>query len=447
MKKLFELIGEVLKFLTHDIWHYTLGELPRTKSFLVRQLRIIVLAVKGFRESKVNLRASALTFYTILSVVPVIAMIFAISKGFGIQDVMKEKIVNFFQQYEEVQGHHEVINWILSSAENFIGQARGGFIAGAGLILLLYSVMKLLGHIESSFNDIWQIRTSRSWARKFSDYLSILLIAPVFIFLSSSVTYFISEQFHRLTEMVPVFVHLRFLLGLIPYVLVWFLLTMIYMVMPNTTVKFSSAFVAGIIAGTIFQLTQWGYMQFQVGVNRYGAIYGSFAAIPLFVIWIQVSWLIVLIGAEISFANQNVSRYEFESEIENVSTRYKRILALLMTSHAARRFEHGEPPLTAAEMTEQLKVPVRAVRDILFELVEAGILSETYTGQPKERAYQPAMDIGQLTASRVMEALDRRGSAHTTVSKTREFNRISEMLDRFQETLKQNPENILLKDI
>ena len=444
---MFDFFKKIVRFLTHDIWHYSLGELPATRSFLVKQLRIVVLAVKGFRESKVQLRASALTFYTILSVIPVFAMVFAISKGFGIQDVLKQKIYDYFQQYNEVQGHNELIEWILSSAENFIERVRSGYLAGAGMLLLLYSVMKLLGHIENSFNEIWQIKTSRPWARKFSDYLAILLVSPVFIFVSSSMTYYISEQFSHLAELVPMLSKLRFLLGMIPYLLIWLLFTFIYMVMPNTRVKFSSAFVAGMIAGSLFQLTQWIYMQFQVGINSYGAIYGSFAAIPLFVIWLQLSWLIVLVGAEISFANQNVDRYEFESESENVSARYRRILALLISHHIIKRFEKGTPAITPTQLAAQLKVPMRAVRDTLFELVEAGILTETYTGSPRERAYQPARDINQLSISFISAALDNRGSTHTTVSKTKEYIRISELMEAFQQSMQASEDNVLLKDI
>ena len=213
MKSIMKWISQIIEFITVDIWRISLQEVPGKKSFFIKQLRIFTLALKGFAEGKIQLKASSLTLYSILSVVPVIAMIFGISKGFGIQDTLKEKLLSSFQQYEQVDGHHELISWVLDSADNFLSQAKGGFIAGAGLILLFWSVMKVLGNIESSFNDIWQIKKQRSFNRKFTDYLSMMLIAPVFIFLSSGVTYFISSQFDKVVELIPFLGNFRFLLG------------------------------------------------------------------------------------------------------------------------------------------------------------------------------------------------------------------------------------------
>jgi membrane protein len=447
MKRMMKWISQVVEFITVGIWRIPLQEIPRKKSFFIKQLRIFTLASKGFTEGKVQLKAASLTLYSILSVVPVMAMIFGISKGFGIQDTLKEKLLSVFQQYEQVEGHHELVSWVLDSANNFLSQAKGGFIAGAGLVLLFWSVMKVLGNIESSFNDIWQIKKSRTFARKFSDYLAIMLIAPVFIFLSSSVTYFITGQFDKVVEIIPFLEHFRFLLGLVPYILIWLLLTIIYMVMPNTRVNFSSALIAGIIAGTMFQFIQWIYMEFQIGINRYGAIYGSFAAIPLFIIWLQLSWVIVLIGAEISFANQNVDRYEFETESHNISYRFKRLVTLLIANLVIRNFANGESPYTATQISQKLKVPIRVIREIIYELIDVGIFSETFGKYPRERTYQPAMDINLISVDLVMKRLEERGSHHITVSKNKEYQRFSDILDSFDDTMKKSPSNMLLKDI
>ncbi len=447
MKSILKWISQIVEFITVDIWRISLQEVPRKKSFFIKQLRIFTLAMKGFAEGKVQLKASSLTLYSILSVVPVMAMIFGISKGFGIQDTLKEKLMSSFQQYEQVDGHHELISWVLDSADNFLSQAKGGFIAGAGLILLFWSVMKVLGNIESSFNDIWQIKKQRSFTRKFTDYLSMMLIAPIFIFLSSGVTYFISSQFDKVVGIIPLLENFRFLLGLVPYILIWFLLTIIYMVMPNTKVNFSSALIAGIIAGTMFQFIQWVYMEFQIGISRYGAIYGSFAAIPLFIIWMQMSWLIVLIGAEISFANQNVDQYEFETESHNISSRFKRLVTLLIANLVIRNFAVGETSYTATQISRKLKVPIRVIREIIYELLDVGIFSETIGKTPKERTYQPAMDINKISIDLVMNRLEEKGSHHIVVSKNKEYQRLSDILDTFDTVIKESPSNVLLKDI
>ena len=372
MVRIGTLFKELINFITTDIWRIPLRELPKTKSFFIKQLRIILLALRGFSENKVQLRASALTFYSLLSIVPVVAMIFGFAKGFGFQDKLEQELISTFE------GQQQVLEYILDFSQRLLENTKGGFIAGAGVILLIWSVMKVLGNIESSFNSIWQIKKSRVFIRKFSDYLTMMLIAPIFILLSSSVTVFLTTQFERFVQDYAFLEHFHFLLSLIPYLLIWVLLTIIYMVMPNTKVTFRSAFIGGIIADTVFQVTQWIYIYFQIGMNKYGAIYGGFAAFPLFIIWLQLSWVIVLLGAEISFANQNVDRYEFESDARHISSRFKRLVSLMIANLVVKNFALGKKSLTATEISQELKVPIRIVRDIIYELVEVKIFSEIF---------------------------------------------------------------------
>jgi membrane protein len=316
------------KRLNNSIWHTPLSELSRRKLILIKQIRIVMLAARGFSNDKVQLRASALTFYSLLSLIPVLAIAFAISKGFGIDQNLQHQLT------EKLQAYPDLLNMLLPIVQNAIQETRGGYIAGVGVIILFWSVMSLLNHIESSFNHIWQIRTSRPWYRKFTDYLTIMLIAPVFLILSSSVTVFISTQLSEYMVNAPIVDFFKpiisFLIKFSPYFLSWLILTVLFIIMPYTKVKFLSALVAGIIAGTILQFLQWFYIDLQIGISKLSTIYGSFAFIPLFIVWLQSSWIVVLLGAEISFANQNVSRYEFESEALNISNYQKRALTLMI---------------------------------------------------------------------------------------------------------------------
>ncbi|PLX13185.1 MAG: YihY/virulence factor BrkB family protein, partial [Marinilabiliales bacterium] len=303
------MLHKVLEFVKKDIWRISFKNMPIYHVFLLKTLRILLLAFRGYDEDKVSLRSSALTFYSMLSVVPVAAMVIGISIIAGIE----KNLINYLNQ--QFAGHQEILDYIISFAHSFLENTRGGLIAGIGFVILLWSVMKVFSNIESSFNAIWQVRQARNWFRKFSDYIAMLIVAPILLVSSSSATVFISTMLKQLAAesafvgmLSPL---LFFFIKLIPYVLVWLLLTMIFMVMPNTKVSFKSAFVAGIISGTAFVFIQWVYIHFQVGVSKYNAIYGSFAALPLFLIWLQMSWLIVLFGAEISFAVQNVEKYEF----------------------------------------------------------------------------------------------------------------------------------------
>lgn len=445
MKKNRLAISKIINFIKTDVWRIRLEDLPRQKSFFIKQLRIFLLALRGFAEDKCQLRASALTFYSLLSIVPVMALIFAIAKGFGFEKLLEKQLSKM------LSGQQEVMDQVLSFANSMLENTKGGLIAGIGIVMLLFAVMKVLGNIESSFNDIWQIKKSRSFVRKFSDYLSIMLVAPLLIIMSSSVTVFITTQATRITESIELLGFFSplifFLLGLLPYCMIWLLLTFIYIIMPNTKVNFKSALIAGVIAGTIFQVSEWAYINFQIGVAQYNAIYGSFAALPLFLIWLQISWLIVLFGAEISFANQNVDRYEFEIDSLQMSASYKRLISLLIAHLVIKNFAKGDKPLTVPKISNTLEAPVRIVRQIIFELVECNIFSETKVEGPKDLAYQPAQSIDHLTIRYVIETLDQRGIDNIPVADTKELKTLTESLESFKGAIDKSPANRLLKDI
>lgn len=433
------------KLIPKDVLHAPLKSFSPRKMFLVRQLRIFTLAFKGFNEDKVQLRASALTYYSMLSIVPIIAMTFGIANGFGFETYLEEQIL------ENFSGQKEVMEYILTFVERYLSNIKGGLIAGVGIVVLLWSVMKLLGNIESSFNDIWQIKKSRVISRKMSDYISLVVITPVMLFVSSSVTLFLSNQLKNSSEMFPLLSYigpiLSFLVSLIPYVLIWLIFTLLYIIMPNTKVSFKSAFIGGVIAGTMFQFLQWGYILFQSSLTSYGAIYGSFAALPLFLIWMQFSWLIVLLGAEVSFANQNVEHYEIESESINISIHLKRTVTLLLLKEIILTFRNGEPPMTSEELAKKMDFPVRLIRDIIYELQETGIISETVTKSIKQSAYQPAQDIENLSVGYVLELLDKRGNDELNMEDTKEFEKMMKIIDGFAAEIKASKNNKLVHEL
>ncbi len=438
-------LKRIRQFIEKGIWSISLKDRHPRKKFLIRQLRIFLLAIRGFTEDKVQLRASALTYYSLLSIVPIVAMAFGIAKGFGFQERLETELATNFK------GQEVVLDQISRFAENYLTHIKGGIIAGIGLVVLIWTVMKLLGNIERSFNDIWQIKKSRVFTRKFSDYLSLVVVAPILLLLSSSVTVFLVEQVQNSAQKFPLLGYLgpvlTSLVSLIPYILIWLVFTLLYIILPNTKVNFKSAMIGGIIAGTMFQLLQWGYIHFQSLLSGYGAVYGGFAALPLFLIWLQTSWLIVLFGAEISFANQNVEHYAGEVESLNISNSYKRTLSLLITRQIVYNFVKGVTPMTAEELANKLDVPVRLVREIIYELLDVGIVSETMTENIKENAYQPAIDTGMLSVGFVLNRLDNRGNNQMGVRSSQELKEIKQILDSFDESMEKSSNNKLVKDI
>ncbi len=442
------LITRAIKFVAVDIWRIRLEDLPFGKSFLIKQLRIFLLTVRGFDEDKCFTRASSLTFYTLLSIVPVMAMLFGIAKGFGFEKILKNELSELVVK---LPGQEEMLNKAIQYAESLLETTKGGVIAGIGLVLLFWSVIKVLSHIETSLNDIWEIKESRTWGRKFSDYLAVMLISPILILVSSSATVFITTQITQLTQQIKLLGVLSPLIflsfKLIPYVLIWILFTIIYVLMPNTKVNLKAGLVAGIIAGTIFQIVQWGYISFQVGTARYNAIYGSFAALPLFLMWVQISWWVVLFGAELSFANQNVGTYEYEPDSNKVSPAFKKVLTLQIAHLLIKNFASGQKPLTDTEISAQLRAPIRLVHNILFDLVESRLVSETTTRVDKKFGYQPARDINTLTITSVIDAIEQNGTNSIPVVRNEEFEALSNAIQKFKDVMEASPANRLLKDI
>lgn len=439
------LIQKVLHYITEDIWKRPTQQRHKVQSFFIKQLRIILLAIKGFKEDKCTLQASAMTYFSALSIVPVIALIFAIAKGFGFDQVLEKRLIESFQ------GQEEVLNWVMQFAHSMLESAKGGMIAGIGIAFLLWSVMKLLGNIENSFNDIWGIKKSRVFIRKFTDYISIFIIAPFFIISSSSATVFISTFINKPSVELAIVDYatpfLELLVKFTPYILIILLLTFVYTIMPNTKVKFKSALFAGVVAGITFQLLQWGYVNFQVGVSKYNAIYGSFAALPLFLVWLQLSWTIVMFGGELSFAAQNVGKYEREIGTDDISYSQRLTFLLLITTLVIKKFQKGESPYAAVEIAEKLQISRRLVNSLITQLVECGLFSEINIDSDNAFAYQPAEDINKLSMSYVINKLETWGKTDCVVETSEELKQISTTFENFNKIISQSSHNILLKNI
>ena len=439
------MLSRLLKFLKIDIWNIQSKHLSGKKSFYLRLLRLVLLATRGVREDQLGLRASALTFYTILAIVPILAMAFAIAQGFGFEALLEARLL------QEFPGQEAAMQQVLSFANNLLERTRGGTMAGIGVVVLFWASINVLNHIEKSLNDIWDIKKSRSIWRKFSDYLSIMVLSPALIILSNSISVYIDTQVTLIVERIsflgffstPIFWSLK----LLPFLIIWMLFSFIYLLMPNTKVKLSSGVIAGLIAGGLYQLLQFTYFSFQFLLAKYNAIYGSFAAVPLFLFWLQLSWLIVLFGAEISYAHQNMDTYEFDQESRRISFRLKKQLALMISHLAIQRFVSARRPLSMAQLAGRLEIPIRLVHRIVADLTEGGILAEVDGARPEEPAYQPALDTSMLSISFIINAIEKNGSSKIPVLQTSEAEAIATSLERFQKAIDQSPDNLLLKNL
>jgi membrane protein len=436
------LLKRTWAFLTRDLWRIRARRLSRGRGFLVRLLRVVVIAARGFKDDRCQLRASALTFYSLLSVVPVAAMAFGIATGFGLDKNLENELARVPETYQPV------IQKVVEFSKHLLQETRSGLVAGAGVMILFYTVIKVLGQIENSFNDIWGIKRGRTLGRKLADYLMAMLVAPLLFIVSSGVTVFIGAQVRGMFgDVAMIGPAVTALLQLLPWAVIWTLFTFVYVFMPNTKVRLTSALIAGVVGGSTYQVVQWGLLKFGMGVSKYNAIYGAFAALPLFLFWLQISWLVVLFGAEISFAWQNVETYEFEPDCLAVSRSFKRTMTVWITRLLVRTFDREEKPLTASEIHDQLDIPVRLVNEILFELVAAGIARETREDESQEVAYLVARPLERFTIKYVLDALDERGTDDIPVRGGAEIDRIRESLARMAEGAGKSEGNVALKDM
>jgi len=439
------MLSRLLKFLKIDIWNIQSRHLSGKKSFFLRQLRLILLAAHGIRENRMQLRASALTYYTLLAIVPIMALGFAIAKGFGFESSLEQRLL------VEFPGHEEVMTQVVSYAHNLLERTKGGMMAGIGIMILFWAAINVLSHLERSLNDIWNVKKSRSIWRKFSDYLTIMILSPALVILASSVTVYIKTQVVTIVNEVTLLGGLSpliyLLFKLLPFFIIWMLFSLIYLLMPNTKVRFRSGLLAGFIAGALYQILQHTYINFQFLIAKYNAIYGSFAALPLFLIWLHLSWMIVFFGAEVSFAHQNINTFEFDQESRRISFEMKKLLALMISHLVVRRFAEAKKALTMAQMAENLEIPIRLVHRIVGNLTESNILTEVESSEPEEPAYQPAVDSNLLSMGYIVSALEKLGSSNIPILQNKDTAALSASLERFQETIDHSPDNLLLKDL
>jgi membrane protein len=425
-------LKRIVQFVTTDIWNISLEQFSKKKKIAITNLRIFSLALRGFKEDNCPLQASALTFYSLLSIVPVFAMFFSIAQGFGFEKILEKQLLEAFPAQKEA------IIQIVDFAHSYLQNTKGGAIAFIGIIILIFTIIKVLSHVEKSFNSIWEIQKQRTIIRKFSDYLSIFLISPILILISSSITVYISSNITNLTETNIIFLLLGpilfTILKIFPYLLIWLLFSVVYMVMPNTNVKFKAAFYGAIIAGTLFQLLQWAFVTFQFGVTKYNAIYGSFSILPLFLIWLQLSWMIVLLGSEIAFATQNSERYEFEKETINISYYYYRFIAIGIMHSILQNFVHEKPALTSNEISHNLRIPIRLAHKIIHHLQSANLIHVALS-ENESKGYLPTLETKKYTIANVLHKLEHTGTEIPAVIQLDEFQMIRSSIDDLEKLI------------
>ncbi len=381
-------------FLRNEVWHDP-KDGGRVYFFYYQAVRIILLTIHGLRNRLILLRASALSYTTLLAIVPLLAIAFSMLKGLGFHSRLEHVLINFLTAEQE-----ELTSRIIEYIANTNFKALGVF----GTALLIYASVMMLSNVERTFNDLWGVPQHRSIPRKISNYISVLFLGPFLMVLAtamiasfSSNTVVTALTGNEIFE--PFFVLFS---KIIPHAVLWVAFTVMYIFMPNTRVKFIPALVAGIICGSIWEGAFRMYTDFNIGLTRYNTIYGTFAVLPVFFIWLYISWLIVLIGAQLSYAIQNVRSYQQEMNFFDVGYDQKEEMTLNIMLKICTIFHNGLPQIGVEDLSGMLSVPVRLVREITQQLCDHGLLQEI---SGDEITFQPSKNINLITVLDVCNAL------------------------------------------
>ena len=437
-------IRRAVLFVKTDVYRVNEDELTNSKRMLVRLLKKIILSIREFISDALPQKAASLTYYTTLAIIPIFALVLAIGRGFGFQDTIEEFIMNILGPSADSTP------FIIEFVNNYLEQAKGGVFLGVGIALLLWSVMSMFRQIEASFNQIWNVKKSRSMLKQFTTYISILITVPFLMVISSGLNVKVNEWVYMISEstagnfLIAIY---QFLVRLSPYVIYWLLFSFLFIIVPNTKVKWRDGILAGVITGTLVMLMQYLYVSGMVSLSRYNAVYGSFAAIPLLLIMVQVLWMIVLYGAEFSFVSQNLYQYSYDSEIRNISRRYKDYLTVVILQDIVKQFELGQKAPTVEDIAIHYNIPIRLVQDLVKLLCDCSLISEIYNDATDQKSYQPALDINQITLQMVYDKIGNLGSENFDLGQTQLLEKTWKTLQEIRQKMDLATEGVLIKDL
>ena len=394
MKQRFQHFRE---FVQYDLWRHPHVKTQDPKKRLwYRVLQTVILVARGFKNQALVVRANSLSFALLFAFIPMLAMIYAIARGFGFEEMVSQQLAGSF--LAEANVAPVLLEWV----ERYLETARGGLFVGIGLVVLIWAVYAFFNMLENSFNSIWNVKKTRSFARRMTNYVMTLLLVPILVVVTSGISIFLNST-EILASVLSAIEPLRkFMLRFIPFVATSAVFTWIFMAIPSTQVKFSSAIIPGVLMGFLYQVVQALSMFLVVLFTRMSIVYGAFSAIPLVLIWLHITCWLLLIGAELAFAIQNNELFAYERDLETISRRYKDYVMLYLLSVIIRRFEQGEQPETAHEMATANKLPIRLVQQLLSRLEETNIVRRVLSEQEEDPAFVPAMDTHQITVEKVL---------------------------------------------
>ena len=396
-------VKKLIHFLQVDIWRIPDEELSPVRRVFYEVIKIASLAIRFFTAKRVMNQAAALTYSTLLAIVPILAVVFAIARGFGYNKYIEVWFRDAFSSQPQVA---EVL---ISFVNSYLVHTKSGIFLGVGLVFMLYTVMMLVNNIELTFNEIWQVKKKRSIFRTITDYTSMFFLFPILIVVSSGLSLFMATMADTMEDYI-LGAAVRTMLDMAPYVLMSLLFIAMYVFMPNTHVKVKNAIIPGVLSGIAMQVVQFVYIHSQMWVTGYNAIYGSFAALPLFMLWVQISWTICLFGAELTYTSQNLDYYDFDAHTDDISHRYQLMISALLMSRICKRFADGKAAPSTDDLRKETGIPIRIVNDLLFKLTEAKLVIEVSSDEKGGiSTFVPAESLENLSVGVMVDRLEAQG--------------------------------------
>lgn len=388
------------RYVSVGVWR------DQRRTWKVNTVKTINLSVRSFLSSDLQSQACALTYSTLLAIVPALALLFAIGRGFGFQDLLKQQLYSYFPS------QRSALDAAFNFVDSYLAQASEGIFVGVGIVFLLWTMISLLSNVETSFNSIWRVRQGRTFMRKITDYLAILLVLPVLMICGSGLSILMSTALRNLLPFEWSGSAVTLILDCASYVITWVFFAAAYMLIPNAKVKPLSAMISGVVVGTAFQVLQWLFLTGQLYVSKYNAIYGSFSFLPLMLIWLQLVWLITLIGGVLCYASQNIGQFNFSDDVDNISLDYRRSVILVIMAIICKRFVQQKRPLNSSEIAQIYNLPAKLVTRLVLDLHRVKLISFIAApGELLEHPLQPAVDVSGLTVGEVIRRLQTDGAS------------------------------------
>ena len=367
------------------------------------------LAVNQFIDKNLFQYAGALAFNTVLAIVPLVALFFAISRGFGYSGIIETTIRQL------LSSQPDAANYIIQFANSYLSNARSSAIIGFGVLVMLYSVIGLINNIETVFNIIWNVKKTRSISRRVMSYLSMFFLVPVTIVIVSGIHLAVSRYIGSSSAFAFLAPLLQLLIQLIPIFVITLVFMIVYKHVPNTRVQFKHTIVPALLAAIFMELLQRAYVYGQVLLSSYNAIYGSLAALPLFMLWVQFSWYIVLFFALLTHTSQDYDYYSLCNGQEEFSYNDRTLLSAALLSLICRSFRDGKEHYTASMLKRETGIPSRLVTEMLNDLCAVKVLEERSDPDQKEPTYAPYEDIDNITVGKMLEKLNAHGKTYNRI--------------------------------